>query len=165
MNEDFEFSPEHAHPKAQALLNEDFYWSPVEEAGPFGSDDGADASYMFATWRKDHPDENPSVYLQELFEDWGYPVFNPLEIESGERASSEEFDAEMIVRRDSAIIAVGFAQFALEGKIDVELQSWTQHAIRRQLTDEMMEVFDARYEGRRRELLGKMEQVVGRMDN
>jgi uncharacterized protein YfeS len=166
MNEDFEFSPEHAHPKAQALLNEDFYWSPVEEAGPFGSDDGADACYTFAKWRRDHADEKPSVFLLELFEDWGYPVFNPLETsESGIRALAEAFDAEMIVRHDSAVIAVGFAQFALEGKIDIELQSWTQCAIQRQLTDEMMEVFDARYNARRRELLGKMAQVVNQMGN
>ena len=31
-----------AHPKAIALLTEDFYWSEADEFSPFGNDDGND---------------------------------------------------------------------------------------------------------------------------
>ena len=35
----FEYSLETAHPNAHALMKEDFFWSPIEESSPFGSDD------------------------------------------------------------------------------------------------------------------------------
>ena len=35
-----DYSPtiEKAHPNAKRLMNEEFYWSPIEETAPFGSD-------------------------------------------------------------------------------------------------------------------------------
>lgn len=69
----FEFSLKTAHSKAQLLMKEDFYWSPIEESGPFGSDAGSDAAYGFYTWRKGHP-SGPSVfYLKELIARWNFP--------------------------------------------------------------------------------------------
>ena len=73
----YELSPETAHPKAQKLLTEDFYWSPIEETGPFGSDDGSDAFYGFKDWREENKNESPLVYLKELIEGWGY---DPLDL-------------------------------------------------------------------------------------
>jgi len=53
--EKFEFSLATAHPNAKVLMKEDFYWSPIDESGPFGSDAGSDAAYGFQKWRKGHP--------------------------------------------------------------------------------------------------------------
>jgi uncharacterized protein YfeS len=50
--EEYYPSPETAHPKAKALLTKDYYWSAIDESGPFGNDDGADAFYSFREWRK-----------------------------------------------------------------------------------------------------------------
>jgi uncharacterized protein YfeS len=72
----FELSPETAHPRAKELMNEDFYWSPVEETGPFGSDDGSDAFYGFLEWREGNKATSPVVYIKELIKDWGYPPFD-----------------------------------------------------------------------------------------
>jgi hypothetical protein len=30
------FAPETAHPRARALMKDDFFWSPIDESGPFG---------------------------------------------------------------------------------------------------------------------------------
>ncbi len=48
--DDFELSPDTAHPKAKTLLTKDFFWSPSEETGPFGSDDGSDCFHGFMEW-------------------------------------------------------------------------------------------------------------------
>jgi uncharacterized protein YfeS len=69
----FEFSLKIANPAAQQLMNEDFYWSPIEETGPFGSDDGSDAAYGFRKWRMSHLGITPMSYLKELFARWNYP--------------------------------------------------------------------------------------------
>jgi len=49
--DNFEYSFKNAHPNAQALMKDDFYWSPIEETAPFGSDDGWEAAYGFREWR------------------------------------------------------------------------------------------------------------------
>ncbi len=69
----FEFSPNSAKPNARALMKEDFFWSPIDESGPFGSDAGSDAAYGFHEWRKTHPSASPIVYLKDLFASWNYP--------------------------------------------------------------------------------------------
>lgn len=74
--DNFELSPESAHPKAKELLTDDFYWSPFEESAPFGNDDGSDAFYGFREWRFDNKSESPIKYLRKLIDEWGFPPFD-----------------------------------------------------------------------------------------
>lgn len=74
--DDFELSPDKAHPNAKTLLTEDFFWSPIEETGPFGSDDGSDCFHGFREWRATNKKESPVTYLKELIEEWDYPTFD-----------------------------------------------------------------------------------------
>ncbi len=74
--DNFELSPENAHPKAKELLTEDFYWSPIEESAPFGSDDGSDAFYGYREWRNINKTESPIEYLKNLLSEWGFPPFD-----------------------------------------------------------------------------------------
>lgn len=74
--DNYELSPEAAHPKAKELLTEEFYWSPIEEAAPFGNDDGSDAFYGLREWRINNKTESPIEYLKELISDWGFPPFD-----------------------------------------------------------------------------------------
>jgi uncharacterized protein YfeS len=69
----FEFSPNSAKPNARALMKEDFFWSPIDESGPFGSDGGSDAAYGFHIWRKTHSSISPIIYLKDLVGSWHYP--------------------------------------------------------------------------------------------
>jgi uncharacterized protein YfeS len=82
MNDNFHFSLQTAHPNAQALMSEEFYWSPIEETAPFGSDDGSDAAYGFKEWRFTHPASSPVSYLDDLIRSWHYPPFNLNELDS-----------------------------------------------------------------------------------
>jgi uncharacterized protein YfeS len=69
----FVFSPQTAHPNAQALMKEDFFWSPIDDAGPFGSDGGSDAAYGYYHWQKTHEGLSPLTYLKSLTSSWKYP--------------------------------------------------------------------------------------------
>ena len=80
--DNFQFSFESAHPKAQALMKDEFYWSPIEETAPFGSDDGSDAAYGFRQWRLLNKNISPVVYLKELIERWQYPFFDYNELDT-----------------------------------------------------------------------------------
>lgn len=69
----FEFSPNTANPNARVLMKEDFFWSPIDESGPFGSDGGSDAAYGFYNWRKTHTAISPIIYLKDLIDSWHFP--------------------------------------------------------------------------------------------
>jgi uncharacterized protein YfeS len=69
----FEFSPKTAHPNAKVLMREDFFWSPIDEIAPFGSDAGSDAAYGFYKWRKEHSSTSPIIFLKELIARWNFP--------------------------------------------------------------------------------------------
>lgn len=57
--------PETAHPRARELMREPMFWDCVDEAAPFGSDEGNDAYAEWRNWRE----ENPDAPLTECF-DW-----------------------------------------------------------------------------------------------
>lgn len=78
----FEYTFKSAHPKAQALMTDEFYWSPIEETAPFGSDDGSDVAYGFRQWRLANKTVSPLNYLKETIEKWQYPFFDYNEMDT-----------------------------------------------------------------------------------
>jgi uncharacterized protein YfeS len=79
---DFFSDPQNgAHQKAKSLMKEDFFWSPIAESGPFGSDSGSDAAAGFHQWRKKNKTADPVDYLRELFQEWGFPMFDWSELD------------------------------------------------------------------------------------
>lgn len=80
--ENFEYTLESAHPKAQALMTDKFFWSSIEETAPFGSDDGFDAAYGFREWRLLNKTASPVNYLKDLIERWHYPYFDYNEMDT-----------------------------------------------------------------------------------
>ncbi|MCX6319704.1 MAG: hypothetical protein NTW29_20665 [Bacteroidetes bacterium] len=80
--DNFEYTYTSAHPNAQALMKEDFYFSPIEETGPFGSDDGWEAAYGFRDWRVSKKKASPVDFLIELIEEWQYPFFDYNELDA-----------------------------------------------------------------------------------
>lgn len=190
--DDFILTPELAHKNAKKILKEDFFWSPVEESGPFGNDSGSDAFYGFRQWRRINQKSSPLIYLRVLLKSWNYPNFNWYELDSKKiedyiSASTQddelltdkhvpelieiikdrvekdgnEFDEETIkqmifdslnyigekflISQDSAIIAVGFGQFVLEGKLDEDIKELTKTAIDRELLPILLERWDDDY--------------------
>ena len=78
----FEYTFKSAHLNARTLMKEEFYWSPIEETAPFGSDDGSDAAYGFRQWRVVKTTVSPVSYLNHLIESWHYPYFDYNEMDT-----------------------------------------------------------------------------------
>ena len=207
----YELSPETAHPNAKKLLTEEFYWSPIEESGPFGNDEGSDAFYGFREWRKTNQKTTPIKYLKNLINEWGYPPFDIYTLDTikikeyiasnnqldpsliqdqipamkenfKEMAEREgrEFDENLfnqilsmstgnmgssyILGIDNAIIAVGFGQFILEGRINKDLKELTLISLERELTPILLAKWDT-YKQTRIELLNKMILTIDKIEN
>lgn len=203
---DFFSNPQdQAHPKAKKLMDEDFFWSPIDEAGPFGSDAGSDAAAGFNQWREANKSISPVKYLGDLLVSWGFPLFDwneldPSKIEdyiqirsntdnmaqqiqqfkdamqnspggpgndlSDESLqdlilkSAEGMGGRYLLEMDNAIIGTGFAQFAIEGKIDADLQYLAYTALKRQLLPILIDKYDDSYKEIRRQMLTKMSGVI-----
>jgi uncharacterized protein YfeS len=162
--DDFELSPDSAHPNAKNLLTEEFYWSPIEETGPFGSDDGSDCFYGFVKWRLENNGESPVTYLKEVIQEWGYPTFD-LNLTDDESIKQllNGMDSGVLIGQDNAVIAVGFGQFVLEGKIDDDIRDLTIKAIKRELVTDLLSEFRSDYRVTRKGQLEKMLAVLDQM--
>ena len=165
--DNYELTPETAHPNAKKLMTEEFYWSPIEESGPFGSDDGSDAFYGFRQWRQNNKAISPTIYLEALIEDWGYPSFDLNEMNEDnlkKYISSSKIGAMTLIGQDNAIIAVGFGQFVLEGKIDNDIKALTKIALKRELLPSIIGMWEGEYKNTRTEQLTKMLATVDKMN-
>ena len=63
-------------------MTDEFYWSPIEETAPFGSDDGSDATYGFRRWRLLNKMTSPVIYLKDLIAGWQYHFFDYNEMDT-----------------------------------------------------------------------------------
>jgi len=105
--------PSHRHPRAQELMAAAL-WDCVDEAAPFGSDEGADAYEDFREWRLKNSDA---------------PLMKCIEWVGDEENYSDEFTF------DATIIATVLGQLVLEGRIDPDAKPVAHKAIQRQLKD------------------------------
>jgi uncharacterized protein YfeS len=164
-----DYSPtfEKAHPTAKRLMSEEFYWSPIEETAPFGSDDGADTYAGFADWRQTHRSENPKEFLMEQIDYWGYPFFDLNEIKFDKLKpylNQSDLGTRFMSGIDAAIVSIAFGQLYLEGTIDKDFKELAKTSIKRQLIPEMLNLWDDTYKMTRETQLNKMLAVLSQVE-
>ncbi len=164
-----DYSPtiDKAHPTAKRLMNEAFYWSPIEATAPFGNDDGADTYAGFADWRQTHKTENPKAFLTEQIDYWAYPTFDLNETNFDKLKpylKQNELGSRCMSGIDAAIVAIAFGQLYLEGKVDKDFKVLTIASIKRQLIPEMLNLWGDKYKTTREAQLNKMLAVLNQVD-
>ena len=154
---------ENIHPAAKKLLQDTFFLSATEETAPFGNETGQDAFAGFRQWRQTYMKESPVVYLSQFIRSLQYPAFD-LETMHLDKLSqyiaAHPSGAEMLTEQDNAVIAVGFGQLLLEGKIEKDLLRLTQIALHREILPVLLDHFEVDYRAIRREQLAKLLEVI-----
>jgi uncharacterized protein YfeS len=154
---------EDIHPQVKELLTDNFFLSTTEETAPFGNETGREAFIGFKQWRQTHRNESPVVYLSQFIRSLQYPAFDleTLHLDKlSEYISSTLSGAQMLTEQDNAVIAIGFGQLMLEGKIEEKLLDLTQIALHREILPVLIDHFDDDYHAIRREKLAKMLEVI-----
>lgn len=153
------------HPKARKLMNEEFFWDVTEESSPFGNDDGADASYTFEEWRPTHKTTSALQCFRNIVEEWEVSAFDWTEL--NELKLANEFNNgvgfDHVLTTDNLLIAVGFAQFVMEGEVDDELHALMRNALQRQLLPVCLDPWEEHKNGRQYNL-SRMLRVVNLMN-
>jgi len=165
---DGEMTIDHAHPNAQELLVNDFYWSSMEETGPFGSDAGSDAFYGYRAWRRTNIDKSPVEYLRKFYANWNLKQLDLQEHRDSviiEYINSENINGMILVDTDNAAISVGFGQFMLEGKMDHDIKHLVDLAITRERKSILLEQFAPNYVTTRQKHLEEMALILEKMDS
>lgn len=128
-----------AHPRAQELVPEEFFWDCVDELAPFGSDEGDTALAEFREWRLEHPHARLLKCLQWTIESVGemeFAQYNDALLSEDlirEQVGNEDFDDQQyIFTLDVSVIATGFGQLVDEGRIEAEAKPCILRAIKRQ---------------------------------
>jgi len=158
---------EKANPVAKRLMNEEFYWSPIEETAPFGNDDGADTYAGFKDWRLTHKTDNPKEFLFDQINYWGYPTFdfNETNIEKLKPyLRQSELGSRYMSGIDAAIVAIAFGQLYLEGTINKDFNEIAKTAIKRELLPELLALWGDTYKVEREAQLKKMLAVLNQVD-
>ncbi|MBK9511084.1 MAG: WGR domain-containing protein [Cytophagaceae bacterium] len=123
-------------PISKKLMNEDFYWSCVEETSPFGSDEGSDTFSFLREAFQDNPRTKPIDFLNSQF--LSNPDFYPLRdlncLDSDFLKKNFD-DSDLLIIQDNAIWAVAFGQLVIRGHIDEEVISLAKISLKRQLLD------------------------------
>lgn len=131
-SEEWDLSPDSAHPVARTLLTESFLWSTADEGAPLGSDTGADTLAAFREWRETHPKTNPRFFLSELLREWGVESSPFGELREEKLAGVLRDDHFNVLTQDDTVIALAFAQLVLEGTVEESVREQALNAIRRQ---------------------------------
>jgi len=164
-----DYSPtiEKAHPTAKRLMNEEFYWSPIEETAPFGNDDGADTYAGFADWRQTHKAENPKEFLMVQIDYWAYPIFDLNETNFDKLKpylKQSDLGTRFMSGIDAAIVSIAFGQIYLEGTVDKDLKELAKTSIKRQLIPEILNLWGDTYKTTRETQLKKMLAVLNQVN-
>ncbi|MDO1451960.1 hypothetical protein Q0590_37170 [Rhodocytophaga aerolata] len=129
-----------AHPKAVELIPEEFFWDCVDEAAPFGSDEGDTALGEYRDWRQNNPNQSLLECLIWVIEDVGemdFQKYNSKMLNRKKIAAQiddDDFDdQQFIYTLDLSVITTGFGQLVDEGTIDAEAIPVVELAIDRQL--------------------------------
>nr|WP_321227801.1 hypothetical protein [uncultured Psychroserpens sp.] len=130
-------SRETSHPNFIKSMNSDFYYDCMDEFSPFGNDDGADLLYNLEDWYRENK------LIRNILK-WMFNQIDEMGFEFKSKSCAQlldlkvineiqEKDEYLILSMDNSIIATGFGQIKITGKIDTKLKAVTLTALDRQL--------------------------------
>lgn len=131
-DDDWDLEPNHAHPNAQALLTEAFYWDCVDENTPLGNDTGADVLAGYSETLSAAPETDPLEFLTSLLEDWEMLIDDWDTVDPARVARWIEDDLATVATSDDAVIGLAFSMLIIHGFVDARIQAMALTAIGRE---------------------------------
>ncbi|MBZ9570183.1 hypothetical protein KQY27_01295 [Methanobrevibacter sp. TMH8] len=139
------------HNRAIEIANYEFFWDCVDELAPFGSDEGYMAFIELNDWIIENPEKNILDCFKWIFDCWDLKIEdfdeNIIDNESINKIILDlDFNQDLLIL-DITIIATGFGQLIIEGKIDDEIKNIIHLSILRQMNSNVLSEFLGDNEG------------------
>jgi len=158
LDDEWELSPEVAHPNAKRLMRAEFYWDICDEDSPFGNDTGADTLEFYRAWIEESDDDED--FLHQVFDEWEVDWERAEAIADSDledRLEEEHFD---ILTYDDVIVATAFAQLVLEGEPSRDMAAKAVRSLKRQSLPEVIAFRGWSDPAERKERCAQMMQVM-----
>jgi len=131
---DWELDPKFAHPRAQKLFSEEFFWDGIDDHAPWGSDEGADALAFFAQAHSEYGvPPNPLEFARE------YVAENWSEESPGDDLDDAHFETLSVAH--IAVIAIALGMYMIHGYVPSDLKAFGLQAIDRELQPNCLQQF------------------------
>ncbi|WP_299110950.1 hypothetical protein [uncultured Winogradskyella sp.] len=128
---------ETSHPNFVSAMTSEFYYDCTDEFSPFGNDDGADLLYNLEDWyREKRLIRNTAKWMFNQIDEMGFEYKSKDCSELMDLKTINEIqekDNYLILSMDNSIIATGFGQIKITGKIDTKIKFLTLKALDRQI--------------------------------
>lgn len=157
-DDDWELSPEVAHPNAKRLLKDEFFWDICDEDSPFGNDTGADTLEFYRAWIEESDDDED--FLHQISDEWEVDWERAESIPDEELKDSLEEEHFDILTYDDVVIAMAFAQLVLEGNISRDVAALAERSLKRQSRPDVIEFRDWTDPAERAQRCARMLEVV-----
>lgn len=139
LDDDWDLSPEMAHPNAARLLDAPFYWDLRDESSPFGNDPGVDTLQFYRAALAADPGLDTGEFLDELFEEWDIDHELAVGIPDEELGYRLEREHHHILTYDDAVVAAAFAEIVFHGSAATEVALAAIRSLERQRLPEVLE--------------------------
>lgn len=139
LDDDWELSPETAHPNAAKLMQEPFYWDVADQDSPFGNDAGADTLQFYRAAIDADPDLDVAGFLDELFAEWDVDRKFAEGIPDDELADRLDRESFNILTYDDVLVAVAFGELVFKGSVPEELAQDAIRSLERQALPVLLE--------------------------
>lgn len=157
-DDDWELSPEAAHPNARRLMKAEYLWDICDDDSPFGNDTGADTLEFFREHLESGDDDEQ--FLDDILEEWGVDRGTAESVPDAELKRVLEDEHFHILTYDDVVIALAFAQLVFRGKTSREMSGAAVRALKRQVLPEVIEFRGWEDPGERRDRCAEMITVL-----
>ena len=139
------FYGEIPHRRAVEIADYEFFWDNLNELAPFGSEEGYIAFTELAQWMRNNPQAPMIEYVKWVLECWdiNFEDFDDSIIEPENICkiiNDLDFDEELMML-DVTIIASGFGQLVLKGRIDENVKNVIHLSLLRQMNSYVLDAF------------------------
>jgi uncharacterized protein YfeS len=157
-DEDWELSPEVAHPNARRMMKAEYFWDICDEDSPFGNDTGADTLEFFREHLESEGDDEQ--FLSDILEEWEVDREAAESISDRELKRALEDEHFHVLTYDDVVVAVAFAQLVFRGKATKPMADRAIRSLKRQALPEVIEFRGWEDSDERRERCAEMIKVL-----
>lgn len=157
-DEDWDLSPEVAHPNARRLMKAEYFWDICDEDSPFGNDTGADTLEFFR--EQLDSDDGDDQFLDDILEEWEVDRGAAESVPDGDLKRALEEEPFHILTYDDVVVAVAFAQLLFRGKATKQMTDAAIRCLKRQALPAVIEFRNWEDFDERRDRCAEMIKVL-----
>lgn len=145
LNHFSEFYGVKPHENAVKIADYEFFWDQLDELAPFGSDEAYFSFIELVDWIEENPNKPVIECIRWILNSWNLRLSDyndSILFEENLIKVTNDYDFDtLVLTLDIVLIATGFGQLIIQGKIDENIKNIVHIAILRQMNSYVLDSF------------------------